>query len=78
MKYLTLISELAKRGIQKTEVAKLLGIHWNSVMNKMNGKTAFSVDEAIKIHDAYFPDWKIEELFRREVMRNERDNQKKR
>lgn len=66
MKYLTLIGEMTKRGIQKTEVAKLLGIHWNSVMNKMNGKTVFSVDEAVKIRDAFFPDWDVGELFRRE------------
>lgn len=66
MKYLTLISEMAKRGIQKTEVAKLLGIHWNSAANKINGVSNFSVEEAIKIRDKFFPDWKIEELFRRE------------
>lgn len=66
MKYYILIGEMAKKGIRKTEIARLLGIHWNSVANKLEGKTAFSVDEAIKIQDTFFPDWKIEELFRRE------------
>ena len=55
MKYLTLIGEMAKQNV-----------NWNSITNKIGGESDFSVAEAIKIRDRYFPEWKIENLFRRE------------
>ncbi len=66
MKYLILIGEMAKRSITIEAVSKLLGLHRNTISNKLNGKTPFSIDEAIEIKDAFFSDWKMEELFRRE------------
>lgn len=66
MACLTLIGEMAKSKVTKEDIAKLLGIHWNSVANKINGSSSFYVAEAVKIRDAFFPDWKIEELFKGE------------
>lgn len=66
MECLTLLGEMAKRKVSKEDLAELLGLHWNSVANKINGKSAFSVEEAVKVRDSYFPEWKLEELFRRE------------
>lgn len=66
MECLTLIGEMAKQKITKRDLSDLLGIHWNSITNKISGESDFSVTEAIKIRDKYFPEWEIENLFRRE------------
>ena len=57
---------MAKRKIEKYKVARELGIHVNSFRNKLNGKTSFSVDEAIQIQEAFFPDLEIKYLFGRD------------
>lgn len=66
MEYLTLIGEMAKQKVTKRDLSALLGVHWNSITNKISGESDFSVTEAIKIRDRYFPEWEIENLFRRE------------
>ena len=66
MEYLTLIGEMAKQKVTRRDLSDLLGIHWNSITNKIGGESDFSVTEAIKIRDRYFPEWEIENLFRRE------------
>ena len=66
MECITLIGEMAKKKITKEDISIVLGIHWNSVANKINGNSSFSVEEALKIRNAFFPEWKIEDLFRRE------------
>ncbi len=57
---------MAKKKITKEDISIVLGIHWNSVANKINGNSSFSVEEALKVRNAFFPEWKIEDLFRRE------------
>lgn len=66
MRCTVLIGEMAKKKVTKEEIAKLLDIHWNSVANKINGVSTFSVEEATEIKNAFFPEWKIEELFKKE------------
>lgn len=66
MQYSNLIGEMAKRKIEKYKVARELGIHVNSFRNKLNGKTSFSVDEAIQIQETFFPDLEIKYLFNRD------------
>ena len=66
MRCTVLIGEMAKKKVTKEEIAKLLNIHWNSVANKINGISTFSVEEATEIKNAFFPEWKIEELFKKE------------
>ena len=66
MECLTLIGEMAKQKVTKRDLSDLLGVHWNSITNKISGESDFSVTEAIKIRDRYVPEWKIENLFRRE------------
>lgn len=68
MECLVLIGEMAKRKITKEDLSKLLNIHWNSVANKINGLSPFTVEEAMKIRNTYFPEWKIEELFKKDPM----------
>ena len=66
MPYINLKGEMAKRNITIREVSELLEIHRNSVSNKLDGNSNFSIDEAVKIRDAFFPDMKIESLFDKE------------
>ena len=66
MECLTLIGEMAKQKVTKRDLSDLLGVHWNSITNKISRESDFSVTEAIKIRDRYFPEWEIENLFRRE------------
>jgi plasmid maintenance system antidote protein VapI len=63
VRYLVLVGELAKKRIFKKNIAECLGIHRNSVTNKLNGGS-FSVEEAVKIRDTFFPEWKVEDLFK--------------
>lgn len=55
--------EMVKEGITIEEISKFLGIHRNSVANKLNGDSAFTIDEAFKIHDRYFPKLSLAYLF---------------
>lgn len=66
MKCLNLKGEMAKRGITIEEISKELGIHRNSVSNKLNGDSSFTIEEAFKIQDKYFPDLELKYLFKAE------------
>ena len=54
--YANLKGEIAKKGIQRSEMAKALGIHENSISNKINGKSRFTIEEAFQIKDTFFAD----------------------
>ena len=62
MKYKKLVGEMAIKKISNRAIAELLDIHENSVAYKLS-KGSFSIDECIKIKNAYFPELKLEELF---------------
>lgn len=61
-------AELARQGISIEELAKLLNVHRNSVANKLNGITNFTIDEAFLIQEKYFPDLTLGYLFEREKL----------
>ena len=63
MPYLNLKGEMAKRNVSIEDISKLLDLHRNSVANKINGKSSFSIGEAFKVHDAFFKDEDMEYLF---------------
>lgn len=65
MAYLNLKAEMAKKDISIERVSKLLGIHRNSVSNKINGVTSFTIEEAEKIHKEFFPEKKLCYLFKK-------------
>lgn len=54
---------VAEAGITVEAVARLLQIHRNSAANKLYGRTAFTVGEAIRLRNAFFPGQSIEDLF---------------
>lgn len=66
MPCVNLKAEMAKKDITIEEISKLLGIHRNSVANKINGDSSFSVEEAFKIQEHYFPKLALNYLFKRE------------
>ena len=65
MPYANLRGEMAKKGVLIEDIAALLGIHRNSVANKLKGSCAFTTDEAMKIQEKYFPDLELKYLFKR-------------
>lgn len=62
-----LLEEMERRGVSVQAMAEALGMHRNSVANKLYGKTRFSVDEAILLSERFFPDCEIRVLFRDEA-----------
>lgn len=67
MPCINLKGEMAKKGVTIEEVSKLLGIHRNSVANKLNGDSSFTIEEAFKVHDVYFPQMSLNYLFETET-----------
>lgn len=64
--YANLKGEMAKKNVQQTEIAKALKLHNNSVNNKINGKTRFTIAEAFLIKEIFFEDsdMELKELFK--------------
>lgn len=63
--YENLRVELYRKRISYKKLGKLLNLCENSVYNKINGKTPFFLEEAIKIHGSYFPEFSFLELFKK-------------
>ena len=61
--YGNLIVAMRLKRVSIEEIAKFLGIHRNSVSNKINGNSKFTIEEAFKIHKRFFQDMNMEELF---------------
>lgn len=56
-------AEMARKKISIEEMADFLGIHRNSVANKINGSSSFSIEESVKIQEKYFPELGLKYLF---------------
>lgn len=65
MKYAILIGEMAKNNISNDAIAECIEVHRNTASNKLNGGT-FSIEEAEKIRDCFFPTMTLEYLFKRD------------
>ena len=65
-----LSAEMARFGISKSDIQNLLSCSDRTVRNKLGGITEFSVSEAIKIRDAFFPCMRLEYLFAESGDRN--------
>lgn len=63
MKNLT--AEMSRYGVSNYDLQAILDCSSKTVTNKLNDSTEFSVSEAIKIRDAFFPGLRIEYLFAR-------------
>lgn len=58
-----LSAEMARFGIKISDIQQLLDCSEKTVRNKLGGVTTFSIDEAAKIRDSFFPGMRIEYLF---------------
>lgn len=58
-------AEMKRLGVSNADIRGLIACSEKTIWNKKNGLTPFTVDEAIKIRDAFFPGMQIEYLFAR-------------
>lgn len=58
-----LIAEMARADITNGDIASYLGVHANTISNKINGKSKFSIEEAFKIKARFFPEIDLIYLF---------------
>lgn len=58
-----LCAEMTRYGVSNSDIRDLLGCSLKTVQNKTSGATEFSVEEAMKIRDRFFPGLRIEYLF---------------
>lgn len=63
MPYGNLKAEMARKNVTIEAVSELLSVHRNSVHNKINGKSRFTVDEAKLVRETFFPTLEIDYLF---------------
>jgi len=61
--YPNLIGEMAKREIQKKEMAQCIGVCDRALRNKLDGKAPFTWPEVRKIRQKFFPDISPDDLF---------------
>lgn len=64
--YPLLESEIILRKISKKDIYQLLDVQPNTFTLKLNGNLRFSLDEAIRIQETFFPDVSVNQLFRHE------------
>ena len=68
--YPNLKVEMVRKGLLGKDLASFLGVTQNTLTNKLNGRSEFTLPEAKKIHSEYFKDIASEYLFeRREITR---------
>lgn len=58
-----LSAEMARFGVSYADLTDLLNCSQKTVSNKLNDSTEFSVSEAMKIRDKFFPGLRLEYLF---------------
>ncbi len=61
--YRKLAARMALMDLKKTEVAKLLGISYSSLHNKLCGVTEFTLTEALRIRELLCLSSPLEEAF---------------
>lgn len=69
MSYPFLIGEMAKRRITREALSKSLGLHRNAISYKLR-EGSFSIEEAAKVKEEFFPDIPITTLFAKEEKTN--------
>ena len=58
-----LSAEMARYGVTKADIQRLLSCTDKTVRNKIGGMSEFSISEAFKIRDTFFPSLRVEYLF---------------
>lgn len=63
--YENLKALMAAKGITIETLARFLGVHRDTVANKLNGESEFSYGQAELIQETLFPEYNIRYLFHR-------------
>lgn len=58
--------QLKKKNVTKKELSDYLGISYDTVIKKFNGTSDWWRDECEKIRDKYFPEFSLDELFKKD------------
>jgi DNA-binding XRE family transcriptional regulator len=58
-------AEMARMGVTKKDLSQLLGVRYATLIDKTNGKSRFTLDEALEIRNSLFPGCTVEYLFRK-------------
>lgn len=61
--YGNLLAEIARKNLRKKDIAKEAEIQVFAFSKKLNGKKDFTVEEADRIHDLFFPELSLHYLF---------------
>ncbi len=63
-----LTAEMARYGVTKKDIQKVLNCSDKTVNNKLDGNTDFTVPEALKIRNTFFEGYRIDYLFAPNVL----------
>ena len=63
-------AELARGKLSYKDLSKLVGIKYDTLINKLNGKTEFKLSEMKLIQSKCFPDLSLEVIFHEQVKAN--------
>lgn len=61
--YRNLEAEIARNGFTKKELADKLGMRYATLVDKLNGKYPFYLEQALQIKEVVAPDCELEYLF---------------
>lgn len=64
--YRNLQAEMARIDINRRNLSEMTGIKYSTISDKLNGKTKFEFDEALKIKNVAFPSFSLEYLFHKD------------
>lgn len=64
--YRNLESEMVRRKVNRSDLADFLQVRYATVSDKLNGKSNFTFDEALRIKRKYFQKSNLETLFLKE------------
>ena len=63
--YENLKAVMATKRVTNEAIARLLGVHRDTITNKLNGESEFTYAQAELIQETLFPEYNIRYLFRR-------------
>jgi len=61
--YKNLLAEMSRSGVSKEDIAKCLGLAGSTIWARFRGEPAFTVVEAVKIKNEFFPNLTLDYLF---------------
>lgn len=64
--YRNLEAEMVRENITRKDLAKTLDVRYATIIDKLKGRYSFTLDEAFKIRNRYFPHLSFEYLFKTE------------